>query len=87
MAELRAHDTQRAEITAQVGAPGTNGLSAYQIAVLHGFEGTEAAWLLSLKGADGQDYVLTNQDKSDIADIVLGELPTTQGVLYGNTSN
>ena len=38
-------------------------------------------------GADGQDYVLTPQDKSDIADIVLSELPTTQGVLYGNTSN
>ena len=38
-------------------------------------------------GADGHDYVLTAQDKSDIADIVLSELPTTQGVLYGNTSN
>ena len=38
-------------------------------------------------GAPGQDYVLTEQDKSDIADIVLGELPTTEGVLYGNTSN
>lgn len=38
-------------------------------------------------GADGQDYVLTAQDKSDIADIVLSKLPTTQGVLYGNTSN
>ena len=38
-------------------------------------------------GADGNDYVLTAQDKSDIADIVLSELPTTQGVLYGNTSN
>lgn len=38
-------------------------------------------------GADGQDYVLTPQDKSDIADIVLNELPTTQGVLYGNASN
>ncbi len=35
-------------------------------------------------GADGQDYVLTPQDKSDIADIVLNELPTTQGVLYGD---
>jgi hypothetical protein len=35
-------------------------------------------------GADGQDYVLTAQDKSDIADIVLSELPTTQGVLYGD---
>ncbi|MEE1048570.1 MAG: hypothetical protein U0M60_14270 [Clostridia bacterium] len=38
-------------------------------------------------GAPGQDYVLTEQDKSDIADIVLGELPTTEGVLYGNTNN
>ena len=35
-------------------------------------------------GADGNDYVLTNQDKSDIADLVLAQLPTTQGVLYGN---
>lgn len=38
-------------------------------------------------GQNGNDYVLTTQDKSDIADIVLSELPTTQGVLYGNTSN
>jgi hypothetical protein len=29
------------------------GLSAYQIAVQNGFVGTEAAWLLSLKGSDG----------------------------------
>lgn len=39
------------------------------------------------KGNTGNDYVLTAQDKADIADIVLQELPTTQGVLYGNTSN
>lgn len=39
------------------------------------------------KGDTGNDYVLTPQDKADIADIVLQELPTTQGVLYGNTSN
>lgn len=50
--------------------------------------------LLSSSGAilsqvliDRTDYVLTAQDKSDIANIILGELPTTQGVLYGNTSN
>ena len=35
-------------------------------------------------GADGDDYVLTPQDKTDIANIVLSELPTTQGVQYGN---
>ena len=39
------------------------------------------------KGDTGNDYVLTPQDKADIADIVLQELPTTQGVLYGNASN
>ena len=38
-------------------------------------------------GADGSDYILTAQDKSDIADLVLAELPTTQGVQYGNTGN
>ncbi len=32
---------------------GPNGNSAYQIAVLNGFVGTEAEWLKSLKGADG----------------------------------
>lgn len=31
------------------------GLSAYEIAVKNGFEGTEAEWLESLKGADGMD--------------------------------
>jgi hypothetical protein len=39
------------------------------------------------KGDPGNDYILTNQDKSDIADLVLAELPTTQGVQYGNTGN
>ena len=41
----------------------------------------------SVIGPQGDDYVLTPQDKTDIANIVLSELPTTQGVLYGNTSN
>ena len=35
-------------------------------------------------GADGQDYVLTAQDKTDIANIVLQSLPTVEGVLYGD---
>ena len=39
------------------------------------------------QGIPGDDYVLTPQDKTDIANIVLQLLPTTQGVLYGNTSN
>ena len=63
------------------------GESAYQVAVDNGFIGTEQEWLASLKGEQGDDYVLTAQDKTDIANIVLSELPTTQGVQYGNTSN
>ena len=38
----------------------------------------------SVIGPQGEDYVLTAQDKDDIAAIVLSELPTTRGVLYGN---
>lgn len=38
----------------------------------------------SVIGPPGDDYVLTAQDKTDIANIVLSELPTTEGVLYGN---
>ena len=32
-----------------------HGKSAYEIAVIHGFDGTEEEWLASLKGADGAD--------------------------------
>lgn len=35
------------------GVQGAPGKSAYQLAVDHGFVGTEAEWLASLKGADG----------------------------------
>ena len=48
---------------------------------------TTGASVIGPQGNPGQDYVLTAQDKSDIADIVLDELPTTEGVLYGNTNN
>lgn len=48
---------------------------------------TTGTSVIGPQGAPGNDYVLTAQDKADIADIVLQELPTTQGVLYGNTSN
>ena len=49
------------------GVDGTNGVdgkSAYDIAVDNGFEGTEAEWLESLKGADG---------------VVIGYAPTVNG--------
>ena len=113
MAELKAKKPQSGCIQSHLGVPGE---SAYQIAVDHGYVGTEEEWLESLKGADGfsptvstqtieggtevtitdkdgahsfdvmngQNYVLTDQDEIDIANIVLQMLPTTQGVLYGN---
>ena len=43
------------------GTDGSDGLSAYEIAVANGFTGTEAEWLESLHGADGTDGVVTVQ--------------------------
>ena len=37
------------------GGSGADGKSAYEIAVENGFEGTEAEWLESLRGQDGQN--------------------------------
>lgn len=37
------------------GKAGKEGESAYEIALRHGFEGTEEEWLESLKGANGKD--------------------------------
>lgn len=48
---------------------------------------TTGSSVIGPQGDPGQDYVLTDQDKTDIANIVLQLLPTTQGVLYGNTSD
>lgn len=48
---------------------------------------TDATGTTTANISNGDDYVLTPQDKTDIANIVLSELPTTQGVQYGNTSN
>ena len=62
----------------------SDGKSAYEIAVEHGYEGTEAQWLASLQGAD---WVPTETELNDIAQRAVNLIPTTQGVLYGNTSN
>ena len=48
---------------------------------------TSGASVIGPQGAPGDDYVLTAQDKTDIANIVLQLLPTTQGVLYGNEND
>ena len=46
------------------GSQGRDGMSAYEIAVDNGFEGTESEWLDSLEGAD---WVPTAAEKSAIA--------------------
>ena len=61
------------------GENGADGKSAYQIAVEHGFEGTESEWLNSLKGANGED----GNDGSDGED---GYTPV-KGVDYWTTQD
>lgn len=53
-----------------------HGKSAYEIALLHGFKGTEEEWLASLKGEVG---AVTEADKKEIANLVLAELPVYEG--------
>lgn len=43
-----------------INTPGAQGPSAYEVAVLNGFVGTEAEWLASLDGEDGENaYTIT----------------------------
>lgn len=51
------------------------GMSAYDLAVKNGFEGSEEDWLESIKG---NGYVLTEEDKADIVAAVLAEIPPVQ---------
>lgn len=62
-----------------------NGLSAYQIAVINGFVGTEVEWLASLVGDDGRQPEFSVQAGwhcwryvGDTAWIQLYEVPTSQ---------
>ena len=47
-------DTEWKFISDLSGTQGIQGLSAYQVAVQHGFKGTEDEWLISLKGEKGE---------------------------------
>lgn len=55
---------------------GANGMSAYEIAVSKGFEGTIDEWLASLKG---DNYILTEEDKEEIKQSVIAEFPIYNG--------
>jgi hypothetical protein len=54
-----------AQLVALIQAGAMRGKSAYEVAVDNGFEGSEEEWLTSLHG-----YVLTDQDRAEIADAV-----------------
>ena len=66
------------------GIKGEDGKSAYQIAVENGFVGTEAEWIESLKG---DDYILTDTDKSEIANIVINEVDSSIMAILGGDSD
>ena len=54
------------------GATGPHGFSAYQVAVLQGYSGTEEQWLESLKAVDGRSIFLTS---AEISFSLLTEVP------------
>ena len=70
------------------------GTEAQWLASLHGAQGPAgASGPQGPAGADGQqgpagaDWVPTETELNDIAQRAVNLIPTTQGVLYGNTSN
>ena len=73
------------------GSKGKDGKSAYEIAVEHGYQGTEEQWLESLKGVKGDkgdkgdpgnDWVPTEQELDDIAQRALNLLPDAESRVY-----
>lgn len=57
-------------ITGNLGAVlGKDGLSAYEIAKVNGFEGTEEEWLASLKGERGDPFTYTDFTEEQLASL------------------
>jgi hypothetical protein len=48
-----------------IGRFGDEGQSAYDVAVSHGYQGTEEQWLNTLKGSDGDKWFNSNDTPSD----------------------
>lgn len=88
-----AKNYTEAAVAGAGGIKGEDGKSAYQIAVENGFVGTELEWLTSLKGVKGDsgepgnDYVLTDTDKIEIANIVINEYDSSIMAILGGDSN
>lgn len=49
------------------------GMSAYEIAVKNGFEGSETEWLASLKGEDGRTHTVNGVEELDGNILLTGE--------------
>ena len=67
-------------IPGEVGPNGPDGLSAYQIAVANGFEGTEQEWLDSIGGsgtANIADFVFTDVDADNSSMTITGDKEMT----------
>ena len=47
---------QNCPAAARLHTGNEQGISAYQVAVSHGFSGTELQWLASLRGTDGKSF-------------------------------
>ncbi|MFI3292721.1 MAG: hypothetical protein SNG27_04635 [Rikenellaceae bacterium] len=68
---------------------GDSGDSAYQVAIKNGFEGSETEWLATLKGDKGDEYIITEQDKEDIAGVIVEGLVSeeyVEEIVYQNTA-
>ena len=61
-------------ISGALSNPILRGYSAYAIAVMHGFKGTEKEWLDSLKPVNGVDYFI---DEDKIVETVKADLKDT----------
>lgn len=67
---------------------GEQGLSAYQIAVNHGFSGTESDWLSSLKGDSGYTPYIGNNGNWFVNGVDTGTSATgTVKITSGNNSS
>lgn len=59
-----------------ISTNGATGLSAYEIALVHGYEGTEAEWIAEFQAKTWWDYILGKISTSNETDIPTGKVKT-----------
>ena len=80
--------TSQIIVSSVKGDPGQDGKSAYEIAVDHGYSGTEEDWIKNL-GSSFDDSALQaaiNKNKTDISNLS-ADLTNSQSIISQNTSN